>query len=266
MENSISPKESPGRKIIIIVSSVFFLFVIYYSVMALLSQERKISEINSEFAFKPPENTAIDNKIFSDSAFVKLYRDNAFYKARIAMAETDSISLSLNLSDSTAALEINGVTVHAAKISSISLSKVFSKADEYAVTSMLSAPFTVNRDFSSIRKEPVMLKIAPKDTSEYKPDILPDTSNRAAVNYILEMDNGFRLYVYESGEDDPGSRFERFLFDIADRFRNSIRITGSILSFRIPEYHPAIKIRLPKTDARIIYRGLPRKGQVALYR
>jgi hypothetical protein len=110
-----------------------------------------------------------------------------------------------------------------------------------------------------------MLKIAPKDTSEYKPDILPDTSNVEAVNYMLEMENGFRLYVYQADEEEKGN-LNRFFFDLADRFRNSIDITGSIFSFRIPQYHPAVRIKLPKADARIIYRGLPRQGQIALYR
>jgi len=32
-----------------------------------------------------------------------------------------------------------------------------------------------------------MIKMAPKDTSEYKPDIMPDTSITEPVNYILEM-------------------------------------------------------------------------------
>lgn len=248
-----------------IAAAVFCIFVIYYTFMALLSPGRKISSINEEYGFKATENTVIDERIFSDSSFVRLNRDKAFYQSRITMAETDSISLAINMSDSLVTLEISGVTVHTAKITWMRLSKIFSKADEFAISSLLSTPFIVSRDYASIKKEPLMHKIAPKDTSEYKPDILPDTSNVESVNYMLEMENGFRLYVYQADEEKSGN-LNRFFFDLADRFRNSIDITGSIIKFMVPEYHPAIRIKLPKADARIIYRGLPRQGQVALYR
>jgi hypothetical protein len=111
-----------------------------------------------------------------------------------------------------------------------------------------------------------MLKVAPKDTSEYKPDILPDTSNVEAVNYMLQMDNGFRLYVYQELEEQRSGRMGRFFFDLGDRFRNSMEIFRSIIVFKIPEFHPSVKIHLPKADARNIYRGLPRNGQVAVSR
>lgn len=264
-ENNESGK-SRVRICVLAAAVIFLLFTAYYVIMALLSPGRKISGINNEFRFKTEENSAFDERILSDSTFIKINRDKAFLQARITMAETDSISLSLNLSDSTAALEINGVNVHRAKMTLIRISSVFNKADEYSVTSMLATPFTVKNDFSTIKKEPLMIKIAPKDTSEYQPDILPDTSNVAPVNYILEMENGFRLYVYESFDNGKKGRLARFTFDLADRFRNSLEITKSIITFKIPEYHPSVRIMLPKADARIIYRGLPAKGQVALFR
>jgi PIN domain nuclease of toxin-antitoxin system len=269
--NNIQPWESAGRKSSAKIIAgyaaltVFCAFVVYYTIMALMSPARKIAAINSEFGYKAAENETVDPRLFSDSSFISLNRDKAWYQARIAMAETDSISLSLNMADSTATLEINGVAVHTAEMTWMRLSKVFRKADEYAITSMLSTPFTINTDFASIKKEPVMLKVAPKDTSEYKPDILPDTSNTEPVNYMLEMTNGFRLYVYQADEEEKGG-FNRFFFDMADRFRNSLDITRSILLLKVPEYHPAIRIKLPKADARSIYRGLPRQGQIAVYR
>jgi hypothetical protein len=254
------------RKGLVIAASVFSLFVLYYTIMALISPAVKISAINSEFGYKQPENTTVDKRIFTDSAFIALNREKAYNQARITMAETDSICLSLNLSDSTAILEIKGVAVNISKISRMNITKVLYKADEYALSSMLSMPFTMNSAYSTIKKEPVMLKIAPKDTSEYKPDILPDTTKKESVNYFLQMDNGFRLYVYQDDDEKSGGSLGRFLFDINDRFRNSWDLIKSICVFRVPEYHPAIRIRLPKADAKIIYRALPRKGQIALYR
>jgi hypothetical protein len=39
-----------------------------------------------------------------------------------------------------------------------------------------------------------------------------------------------------------------------------------VVTFRVPEYHPFIKIRLNRADAKIIYRAIPYHGQVAVYR
>jgi hypothetical protein len=247
------------------IAAFFIIMVFYYSVMAIISPSVKIAAINKEFGCVPPENGAIDERLFSDSAFVELNRSKAFVEARITMAETDSICLALNLSDSTAILEINGVAVHKAKLSYISISKVLIKADEYAVSKMLSAPFTISKDFSTIRKEPVMIKIAPKDTSEYKPDILPDTARIEAVNYMMEMENGIRLYVYQQN-DEEGGGLRKYFFDVNDRFKNIAAIFKKILVFKEPEYHPSIRIKMDRSDARIIYRALPRKGQIAIYR
>jgi hypothetical protein len=38
-----------------------------------------------------------------------------------------------------------------------------------------------------------------------------------------------------------------------------------VFLFKVPEYHPFIKIRIPASDARIIYRALPLQGQTGLY-
>jgi calcineurin-like phosphoesterase family protein len=110
-----------------------------------------------------------------------------------------------------------------------------------------------------------MIKIAPKDTSEYKPDILPDTSRIEAVNFMMEMENGFRLYVYQQN-DEEGGGLRKYFFDVNDRFKNIAAIFGKILVFKVPEYHPAIRIKMERADARIIYRALPRHGQIAIYR
>jgi hypothetical protein len=262
-----SPKETGGKKLWpLILASVLIFLVLYYSIMAVISTSRKVSAINKEFGFKQPENTAIDNRVFSDSAYVKLIRKKAFYQSRNLMAETDSISLALNLADSSAIIEINGVAVHIARLTYLKISSVLYRADEYAVSSMLSVPFTVTENHSTIAKEPLMLKVAPKDTSEYKPNILPDTTNTAPVNFMMEMDNGFRLYVYQETGDDAGGAMNRFVFDTKDRFKNIWTIIKNIAMLKVPEYHPSIRLRMKKTDARIIYRALPVHGQIAVYR
>jgi hypothetical protein len=265
METENKKKSTIIRTIFWILCSLLLLFMIYYGVMVVLSPGRKISAINSEYSYKEPENSKTDRRIFSDSAFVSVNHEKSFYQARVLMAESDSICLALNLSDSTAILEIEGVAVHKARISEITVSKVFRKADEYSVTSMRAIPFTIVNDYSTLRKEPVMIKLAPKDTSEYKPDILPDTARSEPVNYIFEMTNGIRLYVYQDLGETKGDRMALYMFDLKDRLRNIRYNLKSIIDLKVPEYRPSIKISLPKADAKIIYRALPKHGLVSVF-
>ena len=266
METEIEKKPAARKTIFYILGSLLFVFMIYYGVMSLLGPRKKIVSINSEYGYKPPENSKIDERIFSDSAFISIRREMSFSQARVLMAESDSICLALNLSDSTGVLEINGVTVHKAKVSGITISKVFEKADEYSVTSLLATPFTIRNDYSTIKKEPLMIKVAPKDTSEYKPDILPDTTNSEAVNYIFEMENGTRVYVYQNVGENEGGGLNLFFFDLSARLRNIRDNLKSIITLKVPEYHPIIRIRMAKSDAKIIYRALPKHGQIAVFR
>jgi hypothetical protein len=266
METEINRKTS-GRKVtffilIIILSS----FIIYYTIMSMMSPARKLEVIKNEFVAKQSGNSIVDERIFTDSTYLKSLKDKAFYQSRIAMAETDSIYLTINLIDSTANIEISGVAVHRAKISSLSTSKLFLKGNDNIILSMLATPFVIYNDYATIRKEPVLIKMAPKDTSEYKPDIMPDTSFTEPVNYILEMTDGTRVYVYQEEKEKFSDRMNLFKFEFRDRFRDAWSSLKSVAVFKVPEYHPSIKMRLPRADAKIIYRAIPKNGQVGIYR
>jgi hypothetical protein len=264
-EREIKPDSSPGRTVLVVILVVFSTFVLYYVIMSLLSPVKEISAINKEFGDKQSGNSVIDERVFSDSLFAKMNREKAWLQSKIIMAETDSISLALNLADSTAKLEINGVSVLKSKIATKKISKVFYKTDEYALSAILASPFIIHTYIGTIEKDPIMIKMAPKDTSEYKPDIIPDTTNLAPVNYMLEMENGIRLYVYQVSGKEEGGQINFLWFDIKDRFRNLRDILKSIIGLKVPKYHPFIKIKLPKDEARFIFRAIPQHGQVAVF-
>jgi hypothetical protein len=157
------------------------------------------------------------------------------------------------------------VVVHSAKISEISASKILTMGNENIILSMLATPFVISGSLATIEKDPVMLKLAPKDTSEYKPDIMPDTSITEPANYILEMTNGTRLYVYQDDNVKASEKMSQFMFDLKDRIRNTLSSLKNVLFFKVPEYHPFIKLKLTRADAKIIYRAIPKNGQVAVY-
>jgi hypothetical protein len=244
---------------------IVFCFLIYYSVMTMLAPGRKYKEMEREYGYKADEKNPVDERIFTDSTYLSLLKEKAFLQSRVTMAESDSIYLTINLPDSIVNLEINGVSVHKAYIERINVSKMYKGRNDYVILSMLSYPLTIRRNFSSIEKEPLMIKIAPKDTSEYVPDIIPDTADYEPVNFIMEMENGTRVCIYQNEKlrSLDGIRF--FIFDLKQRFRCTAGRFVRIITFRVPEYQPYIKLRIPRSDAKIIYRALPGKGQVAVY-
>jgi hypothetical protein len=262
-----SINRSSGRKtffiiLIIIVST----FLIYFSVMSMMSPTRKLAEIKSEFSADPAANVSVDERLSSDSLYLALLKEKAFLQSRIAMAESDSIYLTVNLADSTANIEISGVVVHKAKISHLNTSKILMKGNENIILSMLASPFNIVNSFATIKKDPVMVKVAPKDTSEYKPSVMPDTSLTEPVNYILELTSGVRIYVYQLEKENPRDRMSLFIFDLNERLRETWSSLKSVAVFKVPEYHPFIKMKLPRADAKIIYRALPKNGQIAVFR
>jgi hypothetical protein len=233
--------------------------------MSMLSPGRKLAEIRNEIRTKTDEKSEVDQKILKDSTYVKLLKERAFLQSKTVMAQTDSIYLTLNLTDSIANLEISGVVVHKAKLSHIEISKILLGDNEYSLLSMLPSPFIISQSFSTIKKEPLMIKMAPKDTSEYKPDIMPDTSITEPVNYILVMKSGIRIYVYQMENVKLNDRINQFKFDFSDRLRDTWNALKRVVTMKVPEYHPFIKIRIPRADAKIIYRSIPKNGQIAVF-
>lgn len=263
METEIKKERRLNVSVIVLIGIVL-LFIIYYSAMSALSPSRKLEEIKKEYGAKSSDKNNPDSRIVTDSNYLKLLKERSFLQSRVVMAQTDSIYLTINLDDSTTNLEISGVSVHKAKITNMKASKIL-EGNENAILSMLSAPFTISHAIATIKKDPVMVKIAPKDTSEYKPDIMPDTSITEPVNYILETDQGVRIYVYQQENVKMSDKINQFKFDLNDRFKDSWSALKKIAVFKVPDYHPYIKIKLPRSDAKIIYRAIPKNGQIALY-
>lgn len=265
METEVMNKP-PVKKYLLITAGIFLLaFLIYYTIMMMLAPAKKLEDLKNQYGYKQTEKVKVDERLFADSTYLKLLKEKAFLQSRIAMAESDSIYLTINLADSTVNMGISGVVVHSSRINQLRYSKTLKKGNDYIITSLLSKPFTIANDYSSIEKEPLMIKMAPRDTSEFQPDIIPDTADYEPVNYILEMNNGITIYVYQAEKINPGDRMHLFKFDLRYRIRQTISSLKSVLSFKVPEYHLYIRIRIPRADSKIIYRAIPRRGQIAVY-
>jgi hypothetical protein len=265
METENANKPSVRKITFLILVIICLSFIVYYSVMSMLGPSRKLTELKQEFSAEQQEKKKDNNTVFTDTAYLRLIKERAFLQSRIIMAQTDSIYLTINLADSSMNLEISGVVVHKARMSSFKASRILTSGNENIIYSMLATPFTITSAQATIKKEPVMMKMAPKDTSEYKPDIMPDTSITEPVNYIMEMTNGTRIFVYQEEEEKRSDRMTLLKFDLNDRLHQTWKALKRVAVFKVPEYHLFIRIRLPRTDAKIIYRALPKNGQISLF-
>jgi hypothetical protein len=266
METENVNKTNSKQTALIVLGIFMVSFLIYYLVMVFLSPLKKNREYGEMYSYKQDEKNKIDERVFSDSAYLKLYKEKAWLQSRIAMAETDSIYLTVNLPDSVVNLEISGVVVHSSTIKKQNISKIIRKGNDYIITTLFAKPLTIEKNYASIQKVPLMIKMAPKDTSEYKPDIIPDTADFEPVNYIMEVNDGMVIIVYQEERLNPGDGFHLFIFDLKYRLRQALRAMKSIITLKVPEYQPYIKLTLPRTDAKIIFRALPEQGQIAVYR
>jgi len=80
----------------------------------------------------------------------------------------------------------------------------------------------------------------------------------------MELEYGMRVHIYQVEKMNPGDRMRLSMFDLKYRIRSMVQSLKSILTFKIPEYRPYLKMRLPRDDAKRIYRALPVNGQVGI--
>jgi len=260
--NKISFRKVAFITLVIIVA----IFIIYYTVMSIIGPSRKFASLQDEFGLRQANEGSVDERILTDSLYLVLLNEKAFLQSRIVMADADSIYLTIGLTDSIVNIEISGVVVHSTKMSEINVSKIIAKGNENIILSLFASPFSISNDYATIKKEPVMIKMAPKDTSEYKPDIVPDTSLTEPVSIIFEMTNGFRIYICQEEGENLNDRIELLWFEIKYRLDDTWSAIKSVFHFKVPDYNPFIRIKIPRADAKIIYRAIPKYGQVGIYK
>ncbi len=252
------------RKKLIIWSALIVLFLIYYCVMAVFAVNRTVNNFDTAYftSLEQDENDTINQCAIP--GYIDMIRQKAFLSSQLKMAETDSIGLLINVRDSVIQLLIKGLPVRTVSIDEYDVSPFFHRANQEAIYSMLSAPMTITGMQATFRKDPVNVKIAPKDTTEAVTDAKPDTTDFEAVFFTLDTDKDIRFY-FEQQEDTIGAdRRARFFFDLRDRTRNTAATMKDVVRLRVPPYVPYIKIWIPKAEAKIIYRAIPREGLIVL--
>lgn len=248
----------------ILAAAVLALFIIFYLARSVLVVNHTVRAFDEAYFASLEQKEGDTINLCSIPGYIDLIRGKALLNSQVRMADQDSIGLLINVRDSLLQLLIKGVPIRSVRIDGYDLSPFFQRANQEAVYSMLSSPLTITRMQATFRKDPVQVKIAPKDTSEATIDAKPDTTDFEAVFFTLDTDRNIRFY-FEQQEDTVGAdRRARFFFDLKDRARNASAMMKAYARMKNPPYNPYVKIWIPKAEAKIIYRAIPREGMIVL--
>jgi hypothetical protein len=250
--NDIMPvkkKRSILYKIYLLFFSLLLLFSLVYFTVSLISANKTLRTYNEMYGNNEDEASALTFVPYS----------TAFMEARYSMSKVDSVSLSINLSDSVAALEMGGVVVFQAPLEGGSVSPLLKAMKPEALSNLMRSPARVVSYDATIDKEEIIIKKAPRDTIEaaLDDDALPVAIRQAAF-YTLILESGVRIVVMphkESGRFVYVARQNLFLF------RQRV---AAIFRGELPNYIPIVNIEVSADDAKTLFRAMPEHAQVAL--
>jgi hypothetical protein len=230
-----------------------------------LATDNLIRKLNDEYGLDEAGNSNEDLEYLSDPAVFDLSLEEAFLKSQLEVAKTDSISLAVNLKDTTVSLLLDGIQIHKAKISRYKVSRFFNSIDRQTFINILAAPVHVRSYKGSIAREPVFYIKAPKDTVEAaKKFFSPDTSQVIPAYVRIEMSSRFTLRIMQEETRSVRDFAGRIFFGFKERLFQLTENLNNIFSGELPEYSPVITITIPRRDVINIYRALPDNARVCI--
>lgn len=239
--------------IVIFMIGILISFMSVFVVLSLLSPVRMANELNKSIEQDQNVNAGI---LVSNDADVN------FLKARLILAATDSVCLSINLRDSVILLELKGVELYRTKINTVEMSPVFNRVRPEIIQNWIQNPFRVDHILSTIPDRIIIQKDAPEDTVALASQLtLPDTVQHESVCYQLYLDRGIRLQIFES-DAEKDDAYRKFMKSLINEKYNVI--FKSLIRLNIPEYYPWIKIEVSGRNAKTILRSMPMQTKVAI--
>lgn len=249
-------KQLVHRFITLIVPVLLGLIALQYLVFSVLSVRKEYNNIVLSTENNFPEIT------IEDTAWFRLYKEKTWLESRLNAAKSDSISLSVNLKDSLLQLELKGVVLMSTRIKNFKADRFFYELPANGYHVLFGKDVMAKNSSSTIKKVPLTVKKAPKDSLEYaSQNQVPDTLPNQEVHWLMQLDNDIELRI-EGTNPDSGEKQLRNMFWRKRDLDQITRNLGETLIFKTPEYKPVITVMVPNTDAKTIYRALPDKPAV----
>ncbi len=249
---------------------VFFLLqllivLLAFIVIGLIPVSREVKQLSAKISNQTL--TSDDDTVSHIGLIINEIRNKehyeAFLKAKLKLAKADSISLFIDLNDSLVYLKFKGVYLMKSKISKINLNKGLEKLPIHLRDSLFSGPMMVVTEVSSIEKFPIVVKKAPKDTTEASlMNSAPVLPRQSDVFVLFEFDSGLFIEISQQEEELIAGRkaYRKYKRGKTKLFRE--RSARALFNDENRGYNYLIKIELPREDTRAIYRALPTKPQV----
>lgn len=256
--DSLFVKKKSGWKIFAIIFSLGILTLTgIYAYLTVSAVRDRMSVVRTQAQDAETINTDL----------IDVMKEKAWVESRLKMASSDSVGLSIDLSQNLIQLELKGVVVMTSKIREYSASGFFKRMDGNVYFTMFGSPLTILSFKSSIEKNPFKVIKAPESAEEAekavaKKDSVPDE----IVYWTVKLDRDIELNIqgidsvsesqskYKLGK---GFEFKRDLKNIASSFQH-------IIKFEKPTYTPEILISIPENEAKAILRALPRKAWITI--
>lgn len=189
----------------------------------------------------------------------------AFLRSTLLLSSKDSIALLIDLSDSLVELTFKGVSLFESKISLIEVNNGLRMLPLFLRDSLYSGPIQANEGMASIEKFPIVIKIAPKDTTEANMmSAAPKLPIQNDVFLFFAFDNNMVVEILQQEQDLIGDRSALRNFRrqrnqwLRAKSRQALKDSGQ------RGYIYRLSIELPREDARSIYRALPMKPFVVI--
>jgi hypothetical protein len=230
---------------------------LYYLTVTVSAPLRKINQLNS-YATNDTVFMSKNSDIVGKKGILPLVKEESYKQAQITLAKQDSISLVINFKDSTALLMLKGVEIHASKIIDFKNDKIFKGINAPAFRKIFSKPLHNITEYSTVIKEPIVVKKAPKDTIEALETMaMPDTIIPEPAYVSFGLEHGFRLILVQENwvSEDEKKTQRKFKSDVRKQIiSDNIK---SLYTFKEPCYTPTVIIVLNAREVRSIYRALP---------
>ncbi len=227
--------------------------VLFY-ILSVAPVKREIMRISEQFTYTTATGSSQTAEYLNKLRDAKHHE--AFLKSALSLAKRDSIALLIDLKDSLAILSLKGVYLFESKISVIKLSKGLEKMPAEVRDSLFGGPMQLSSEIVSIEKFPIVVKKAPKDTTEAKSDdSAPTLPVQNDVFAMFTFNNGMVIELAQSQKELAGhkSAYRKYKRESRSRIRKEER-----------DYLYMLRIELPREEARSIYRALPLRPYVVV--
>jgi hypothetical protein len=252
------------KGVVLFVSIQLVAIIVAFTLFGIIPVVSEVKKITTEFGLEGVRG----NKLPAEKAvLLERVRDREHYESvlnsALSLSKTDSISLLIDLNDSLAILSLKGVSLFQSKISEIEFNQGLKKLPVYLRDSLYSGPFPVKEELASIEKFPVVVKKAPKDTTEASANnAAPELPIQNDVFVLFALDNNLVIEINQEEQDLAGSKraYREFNRNYSKFFRE--HNFAQLKDKSAPSYLYRLKISIPREEARSIYRALPIKPYV----